>query len=68
MAALFFDGLRNAKFNAITTEISNQALHGKDVMTRTYDEVLKLASSWENKSTSKPWKRPRKKRSTKASI
>ena len=52
MAALFFDGLRNAKFSALTTDIVNQALQGKYVLPRTYDKVLKLAGRWKNKSTS----------------
>ena len=52
MAALFFDRLRNAKFNALTTDIANQTLQGKDSMPRTYDKFLKLAGSWKNKPTS----------------
>ena len=52
MAALFFDGLGNPKFNALKTGISNQALQGKDTVPMTYDKVLKLAGGWKNKSAS----------------
>ena len=50
LAVLFFDGLSNIKFNALKTDISNQALQGEIFVPRTYDQVLKLAGAWENKS------------------
>ena len=50
MAALFFDGLGNVKFNALKTDISNQALQVKYSVPRTYYKVLKLVGGWENKS------------------
>ena len=38
-----FDGLRNAEFNALKTDIFNQALQEKYAVSRTYDKVTKLA-------------------------
>ena len=48
MAALFFDGISNAKFNALKTDIDNQALQGKDAVPRTYDKALKIVGGWKN--------------------
>ena len=47
---LFFGVIINAKFNALKTSIIKKALHGKGVVPRTYDKVLKLSGSWGNKS------------------
>ena len=49
---MFFDGLSNAKFNSLKTDISNQALQRKDAVPRAYDKVLNLAGGWKNKSSS----------------
>ena len=43
MSGVFFDGLSNAKFNALKTDIVNQALQGKYAVSGTYYKVLKLA-------------------------
>ena len=50
--ALFFDGISNTKYNALKTDIANQALQVKYAVPRTYDKALKLAGGRKRKSTS----------------